>query len=96
MIQTCIENNSLETLPKSIQDKFSISDCYVYIDLNEDIINELNNEIVETLDKIIENTKTTNILLSQIEGLDNENDKNKINEINNKIDELWWTDDTDY
>ena len=92
MIQTCIENNSLETLPKSIQDKFSISDCYVYIDLNEDIINELNNEIVETLDKIIENTKTTNILLSQIEGLDNENDKNKINEINNKIDELWWTD----
>ena len=92
MIQTCIENNSLETLPKSIQDKFSISDCYVYIDLNEDIINELNNEIVETLDKIIENTKTTNILLSQIEGLDKENDKNKINEINNKIDELWWTD----
>lgn len=92
MIETCIENNSLETLPKSIQDKFSISDCYVYIDLNEDIINELNNEIIETLDKIIKDTSTTNILLSQLEELDDINDKDKINAINNKIDELWWTD----
>ena len=43
MMQTCIENNSLDTLPKEISDRFSISDCYVYIDLTEEIVEELTN-----------------------------------------------------
>ena len=92
ILETCIENNNLETLPKSIQDKFSIKDCYVYIDLNEESINTLNDEIVETLGEIVENTKTTNLLLKQLEGLDAIKDKDKISAINTKVDEMWWTD----
>ena len=92
IIETCIENNNLEILPQHIQDKFSIKDCYVYIDLNEDSVNTLNDEIVETLKVIIDNTRTTNILLSQLEGLDVIKDKDKVSAINTKIDEMWWTD----
>jgi hypothetical protein len=91
MIQTCIENNSLDTLPNEISDRFSISDCYVYIDLTEEIVEELNNKIIETLDEIIDKTKSAKEILKEIESLDKINDIQQIKTLNNELDEMFWT-----
>ena len=64
----------------------------MYIDLNKEVIDTLNDEIIETLGKIVKNTETTNLLLKQLEGLDTIKDKDKISAINTKVDEIWWTD----
>lgn len=57
MVQTCIENNNLNSLPKELQDKYKISDCYVYISLDQEILDELKETIKNTLDEIIKKEK---------------------------------------
>lgn len=52
MVDECIKNNSLKTLDKSIQDKFQLDDCYVYIDINEKAIQDLENKLVTAINKI--------------------------------------------
>lgn len=47
-----IDENSIDCLPEEIKSKYTFDDCYVNIELNEDTINELKNEIIETLDTI--------------------------------------------
>ena len=44
--------NSLECLPEDVQDKFIISDCYVYLPLNEGIIDNLKQDIIKTVSEI--------------------------------------------
>lgn len=60
MIQTAIENNNLDNLPMDVQSKFSVKDCFVTIPLTQEIIDNLKNDIVETLDNIKELTKEYN------------------------------------
>ena len=91
-MQTCIENNSLETLPKSIQDRFRIEDCYVYIDLTQEVIDELKQNIINTLDEIVDNTAKVKEIQSQIDKLDKKTDKEQIKELNNEIDQIFWSD----
>lgn len=50
--EECVKNNSLETLDKSIQEKYKISDCYVYADVSEQDINELKKELIEAIELI--------------------------------------------
>ena len=57
LVQTCIENNDLHVLPQEIQDRYKKSDCYVYIPLDQEIINELKEDIENTLDEIIVKTE---------------------------------------
>lgn len=57
LIEEAIEENSLENLPKEVQKKFRVGDCYVYIPLTEEIIDELKEDIIKTLDEIVEKSK---------------------------------------
>lgn len=45
----CVKNNSLKTLDKSIQNKYEITDCYVYADINEEDIEQLKKELIEAI-----------------------------------------------
>lgn len=49
--------NPIDCLPKDIQDKFKVKDCYVQISLNQEVINELNKDIITTLDEITQKEK---------------------------------------
>src|SRR5699024_5132493 len=54
MMEYAIENNTVENLPKFIQDKYEVRDCYIDIQLNEDIMNEFITSLVCQLDTITE------------------------------------------
>jgi RecB family exonuclease len=51
-LKQMIDSNSIECLPKEIQDKFVISDRYVYIDLTDDLIEKWTNNIITTIKDI--------------------------------------------
>jgi RecB family exonuclease len=51
-ISTVILTNSLDCLPDDIKSKYKISDCFVEIELSEEIIDDLKKDIVETLIEI--------------------------------------------
>lgn len=57
-IDLVVDSNSLHMLPKEIQDQFKFSDCLVYIPLTQEILDNLNKEIISTLESI---DKTTEI-----------------------------------
>lgn len=46
------EVNSIKFLPKDVQSKYQISDCYVYVDLTEEFVNEWKTKIIDTLEDI--------------------------------------------
>lgn len=87
--QSCVDNNTLDLLDEDIAKNYKMEDCYVYIDLDNEIIDELNKNIIETLDTIVENTNKTKELLEQVKDT---KDKKIVETINNKIDEMWWSD----
>lgn len=41
--------NSIDNLPNDVKEKFKISDCYVYIDISKEEIDELVNDFVSTI-----------------------------------------------
>lgn len=57
MVSTALENNNLDAMPEEIQNKFEIMDCYVDIPLDQDIIDDLKQDIYDTLVTIEEKTK---------------------------------------
>lgn len=67
-----IDMNSIKCLPKEIQDKFEIDDCYVEIELNKEIINEYKDKITKIIVEIIkkekefEKTKDKNIFWQDV------------------------------
>ena len=67
-----IETNSIECLPKEVQEKFKINDCFVEVELNEEIINNhkqyITNIIVEIIkkEKEFEKTKDKNIFWQDV------------------------------
>ena len=56
-VSDVILNNSLDKLPKEVQDKFVISDCYVEIPLTKEKIDDLKDDIKTTIKEI--NTNET-------------------------------------
>ena len=52
MLKMVLDTNGIECLPQEIQDKYMISDCYCYIDLNEKLVNKWINEIMTTIKDI--------------------------------------------
>lgn len=60
-IDTCLDQmiitNSIDCLPEGVKSKFKISDCYVEVELNEEIIENHKNSIIKTIEEIIEKEK---------------------------------------
>ena len=54
MIEEAISMNSLSNMPEFIQDKYTITDCYIDVELTSEIMDEFKSELIATLDKIIE------------------------------------------
>ena len=49
ILDKCHKENSLESLPDTIKDKFKVDDCWVEVELTQDSIEELVNGIDETI-----------------------------------------------
>lgn len=56
-IESLIMSNDIKFLPKEIQDKYIIDDCYVFVNLTKDMIDELKKDIIKTLDEICDKEK---------------------------------------
>lgn len=56
-VDDVVINNTLDNLPQDIQDKFVITDCYVELPLTQDIIDNLKQDIIETVTQIDQKTK---------------------------------------
>jgi len=56
-LQKMINTNGIECLPQEIQDTFEIDDCYIEVEINEEIINEHKNNIINIIDEIIAKEK---------------------------------------
>lgn len=51
-LKEMLDTNGIDCLPDEVKAKYEISDCHVYIDLNEDLVQKWTNFITETLDDI--------------------------------------------
>lgn len=51
-IDELIKENSLESIDKSIQEKYSMSDYYLYVDVTEDIIEQLKQDMTNSINEI--------------------------------------------
>lgn len=51
-LDALVQTNSIECLPDDVQEKFKISDCYVYVQITKDLIDELVQDINETIHEI--------------------------------------------
>lgn len=60
LVDKCIAENSLDSLPSDVQDKFIVNDCYVEIPFTEQDIIDLKNDIIETVKEIREITTKYN------------------------------------
>lgn len=52
MLKGVIDTNDIECLPQDIQDKYILSDCYVYIPLTEKLINIWKEDLTTTIEDI--------------------------------------------
>lgn len=67
MIETSIENNNLKNMPEEVQNKFKLFDCYVEIPLTQEIIDNLREDMIKTIDEI--NDKENEYIINQNDGL---------------------------
>ena len=51
-LKQLIDSNSIEHLPIEIQQKYTLDDCYVYVDLNEKLVEKWTKEITTTIKDI--------------------------------------------
>lgn len=51
-LKKLLDTNSIKCLPKDVQEKYKISDCYVYVPLTDKLINKWENEIIATIEDI--------------------------------------------
>jgi len=52
LIEIAINENSLESLPQFVQDKYTITNCHIDIQLTQDILDEFVFELVKNLDEV--------------------------------------------
>ena len=51
-LKMLLDTNSIECLPEEVQEKFSVSDCYVYVPMTQKLIDKWTNEIISTIKDI--------------------------------------------
>lgn len=56
-------NNDISILPKDVQEKFKVDDCYIYIDVTQDLLTRWTTNIVNTIDEIISKEKEYKVSL---------------------------------
>ena len=56
-LQQMIDINSIECLPQEVQDTFEMDDCYIEVEISEEIINKHKNNIIKVIEEIIEKEK---------------------------------------
>ena len=56
-IDLLIQTNDVDGLPEEVRDKYAFDDCYVYIELNDDVINELRVKIIDLISEINQKEK---------------------------------------
>lgn len=52
MVSEAIKNNNLDNIPQEIKDKYEMKDCYTYVELTQELIDNLKKDIIATLDEI--------------------------------------------
>ena len=52
-IDQLLITNSINCLPKDVQDKYVFDDCYVFVDLTQDMIDDLKQDIIDTIEEIL-------------------------------------------
>lgn len=57
LLQECIDKNSIDSLPNEIKGKFYLSDCIVYIEVNQEKIQELENYLLSKIKEIKDRTE---------------------------------------
>ena len=55
-IEKLVETNDIKCLPKDVQEKYEFNDCYVYLDINKEILNDLKKKIIDTIYEIKQKT----------------------------------------
>ncbi len=72
-LQEMVDANSIDGLPNEIKEKFCINDCYVEVEINEDIINEHKKYIINIIAEItkkkneFEKTKDRNVFWKDVD-----------------------------
>ncbi len=51
-LKLLLDTNGIECLPKEVQEKYIISDCYVYVPLTDELINRWEETIISTINDI--------------------------------------------
>lgn len=51
-LKQMLDTNGIECLPKEVQDKYVISDCYVYVSITQALIDRWENDIITTITDI--------------------------------------------
>ena len=51
-LKLLLDTNNIAVLPEEVQEKYVISDCYVYVDLTEQLINKWETHIINTIKDI--------------------------------------------
>lgn len=74
-----VQTNDITVLPEEVQNKYEFHDCYVYVDLTEELINHWESFIIDTMKLIREKEKKYFVL--------KENGKFE------EADKLWWEDE---
>ena len=62
-LDALVQTNNIKCLPKDVQSKYTINDCYVYVDDIWDFYEKLKEEIIETIAEINENTEEYKCLM---------------------------------
>ena len=51
-LKLLLDTNNIEVLPKEVQEKYVVSDCYVYVPLTQELIDKWTSEIISTINDI--------------------------------------------
>lgn len=51
-LKLLLDTNSIHVLPKEVQEKYVISDCYVYVDLTDKLVNRWKETVINTIKDI--------------------------------------------
>ena len=51
-LETLLVSNDISCLPKEVQAKYSFDDCYVFVPINQEIIDEMKADVIKTIDEI--------------------------------------------
>lgn len=56
-LKAMIDANSIDVLPDDVQEKYMISDCYVYVDMTQDLIDRWTDYVISTIHDILAREK---------------------------------------